>query len=108
MLAKFTGRSGEIGVRRAMGATRPDIFIQCLVETGVVGAAGGVLGLALTALGLAADRTFVDAGLQRLAHLDEVAVGVTLLLAVCATVCSGLYPIWRASRVQPALQLKAQ
>lgn len=108
MLAKFTGRSGEIGVRRALGATRADIFLQCLVETGFVGALGGVLGLALTALGLAADRTIVDAGLQRLAHLDEVAVAITLLLAVCATLCSGLYPTWRASRIQPALQLKSQ
>jgi putative ABC transport system permease protein len=108
MLAKFTGRSGEIGVRRAMGATRSDIFLQCLIETGVVGAVGGVLGLVLTVLGLAADRTIVDAGVQRLAHLDEVAVAVTLVLAVCATLCSGLYPTWRASRVQPALQLKTQ
>jgi len=108
MLAKFTGWSGEIGVRRAMGATRSDIFRQCLVETGVVGAMGGVLGLALTALGLAGDRKIVDAGLQRLAHLDEATVAGTLLLAVCATLCSGLYPTWRASRVQPALQLKAQ
>jgi putative ABC transport system permease protein len=108
MLAKFTGRSGETGVRRAMGAARSDIFLQCLVETGIVGALGGVLGLLLTALGLAADRAIVDVGMQRLAHMDEVAVAVTLLLAVCATVCSGLYPIWRASRVQPALQLKTQ
>jgi ABC-type lipoprotein release transport system permease subunit len=30
------------------------------------------------------------------------------VLAICATVCSALYPVWRASRVQPAWQLKTQ
>lgn len=107
ILAKFTRRSQELGVRRALGASRSDLFRQCLVETGVVGTAGGLLGLALTALGLAADRAFVAGDLARLARLDEGAVALTLLLAVFATVCSGLYPTWRASQVQPGLQLKA-
>ncbi|HTV77527.1 MAG TPA: ABC transporter permease [Steroidobacteraceae bacterium] len=107
ILAKFTRRRSEFGVRRAMGATKSDIFLQCLVETGVVGAAGGLLGLILTALGLAADRAFVAGDLGRLAHLDEGVVTLALLVAVLATVCSGLYPTWRASQVQPGLQLKA-
>jgi putative ABC transport system permease protein len=108
MLAKFMARSSELGVRRALGAAKSDIILQCLVETGVVGAVGGVLGLALTALGLAADRAYVAGDLGRLAHLDEGAVVLTLSLAVAVTVLSGLYPTWRASGVQPALQLKAQ
>jgi putative ABC transport system permease protein len=108
MLAKFTARSSELGVRRALGAAKSDIFLQCLVETGVVGAVGGLLGLALTAVGLAADRAYVAGDLGRLAHLDEGAVVLTLSLAVAVTVLSGLYPTWRASGVQPALQLKAQ
>jgi putative ABC transport system permease protein len=97
-----------LGVRRALGAAKSDIFLQCLVEAGVVGAVGGLLGLALTALGLAADRAYVAGDLARLAHLDQGAVALTLSLAVVATILSGLYPTWRASRVQPALQLKAQ
>jgi putative ABC transport system permease protein len=108
MLAKFTNRSGELGIRRALGAAKSDVFLQCLMETGVVGTVGGLLGLVLTVLGLAADRAFVAGDLGRLAHLDAGAVALTLLLAVCATVGSGLYPTWRASGVQPALQLKAQ
>ncbi len=52
MLAKIMGRAGDIGVRRALGASRAAIFAQCLIETGVVGLAGGILGLGLTALGL--------------------------------------------------------
>jgi putative ABC transport system permease protein len=53
MLAKLMGRAGDIGVRRALGREPPRHFRwQCLVETGVVGLAGGLLGLVLTALGL--------------------------------------------------------
>jgi len=33
---------------------------------------------------------------------------ITLVVAVCATLCSALYPVWRASRTEPGLQLKAQ
>src|SRR5690606_2526312 len=50
LLAKFLRRSGEIGVRRALGASRLEIFKQFLVEAGVVGLAGGVLGLGLALL----------------------------------------------------------
>jgi len=59
MLAKIMGRAGDIGVRRALGASRRAIFIQCLVETGVVGLAGGLFGLVLTALGLLAARSLL-------------------------------------------------
>lgn len=108
MLAKFSGRAGEIGVRRALGATRRAIFVQCLVEAGVIGAVGGVLGLGLTMLGLAGVRASFDEDLARIAHLDTQSVLITLALAIVATVVAGLYPTWRASRVMPAWQLKAQ
>ena len=52
LLAKFLRRSGEIGVRRALGASRGEIFKQCLVEAGAIGLVGGVLGLGLALLGL--------------------------------------------------------
>ena len=47
LLAKFMRRSGEIGVRRALGATKRSIFAQSLVEAGTIGLAGGILGLSL-------------------------------------------------------------
>jgi putative ABC transport system permease protein len=108
MLAKIMGRTGDIGVRRALGASRGAVFAQCLIETGVVGLAGGILGLLLTALGLWGARSLLTEEFVALAHLDWVGTGIAVLLAVSATVLAGLYPTWRAAHVQPAWQLKAQ
>ena len=108
MLAKIMGRASDIGVRRALGASRRAIFAQCLVETGVVGLAGGILGLGLTAAGLLAARTLLTKEFVSLAHLDMTDTVIAVLLAVGATVLAGLYPTWRAAHVQPAWQLKAQ
>jgi len=108
MLAKFSSRAGELGVRRALGASKTDIFTQCLVETAVIGALGGIVGLGLTVVGLGVERTILSEDAARLAHLNSGMAFMTFGLAVFATVCSGLYPTWRASRVQPAWQLKAQ
>ncbi|WP_163594299.1 ABC transporter permease, partial [Klebsiella pneumoniae] len=52
LLAKTMRRAGEIGVRRALGATRRAIFAQFIVEAGLLGLAGALLGLALAAGGL--------------------------------------------------------
>jgi putative ABC transport system permease protein len=108
MLAKIMGRAGDIGVRRALGASRAAIFAQCLIETGVVGLAGGIFGLALTALGLWAARSLLTKNFVALAHLDLTDTAITVLLAVGATLLAGLYPTWRAAHLQPAWQLKAQ
>jgi putative ABC transport system permease protein len=108
MLAKIMNRAGDIGVRRALGANRATIFGQCLMEAGVVGLVGGLLGLALTALGLAGVRLIVSESTARLTHLSLSDIAIALGLAVCATTLAGLYPTWRAAHVQPAWQLKAQ
>lgn len=107
MLAKFMSRAGEIGVRRALGADRRAVFAQCLVETGVIGLAGGLLGLLLTAAGLAGVRAVLSETASRLAVLDFTDVVIAVAMAVIAAVLAGLYPTLRASQVQPAWQLKA-
>ena len=77
LLAKFLRRSGEIGVRRALGASRGAVFAQCLVEAGMVGLVGGVGGWLLTCSGLWLVRRqpveYAD-----LAHLDVGMFGVHL------------------------------
>ena len=108
MLAKIMGRAGDIGVRRALGASRRAIFGQCLIEAGVVGLAGGLLGLLLTALGLAGLRSLLSEEVTRLTHFSFADISIAIILAVLATTLAGLYPTWRAAQVQPAWQLKAQ
>jgi putative ABC transport system permease protein len=108
MLAKIMGRAGDIGVRRALGANRGAIFSQCLIEAGVIGLAGGLLGLALTALGLLGLRALLSDSVNRLTHLGLGDVAIAITLSIVATTLAGLYPTWRAAQVQPAWQLKAQ
>jgi putative ABC transport system permease protein len=111
MLARFSAKASDYAVRRALGASRSDIFLQCLTETAVVGVLGGVLGLALTGVGLAANRWslgYLADVAGPLMDLNRDVMALTVALAIGATLCSGLYPTWRATRVQPAWQLKAQ
>ena len=107
LLAKFMRRAGEIGVRRALGATRSEIYAQYLTEAGTVGLAGGVMGLSLTAVGVAGVGILFPPQIARLAHLDASLVGLTIVVAVAATVLAAFYPTWRAAHVQPAWQLKS-
>ncbi len=107
LLAKFSARAAEVGVRRALGATRGAIFRQFLVEAAVVGFAGGILGLAL-ALGALALIGAQSRGLSVVTQMDWAMLGTTFLLAIAAALLAGLLPTWRATKVTPALQLKSQ
>jgi putative ABC transport system permease protein len=107
LLAKFLRRAGEIGVRRALGASRREIYTQYLIEAATVGLAGGVLGLLITAVGVTGVGVLFPPQIAKLAHLDFSLVGLTLLVAIVATVLAAFYPAWRAARVQPAWQLKS-
>jgi putative ABC transport system permease protein len=105
LLAKFLKRAGEIGVRRALGATQSDVLTQCLVEAGLIGFLGGIGGLLLTVGGLWLVRQqpveYAD-----LLHLDVPMFLLTFALAIFASLMAGLIPAVRASRVVPGLQLK--
>lgn len=107
LLAKFMRRRGEIGVRRALGASRQAIYAQFLTEAAMVGVAGGLLGVLLTGAGIFGMSSFFDARVVRLVHVDAGLLGLTLLTSIAATVLASLYPAWRAAQVQPAWQLKS-
>ena len=107
LLAKFMRRAGEIGVRRALGASRRDIYTQYLIEAASVGLAGGALGLVLTVVGISGVGLLFQPQIARLAHLDLSLVGLTLLVAIVATMAAAFFPAWRAANVQPAWQLKS-
>lgn len=114
LLAKFLNNAPLTGIRRALGASRKQVFMQHLVEVGVISSIGAVLGLALGGLlllGLRALYTVdpTDAGgTQALAHVDVTSVVTALALAFFATIAAGLYPAWRIGRIPPAVYLKAQ
>jgi putative ABC transport system permease protein len=102
MLATVTERTREIGIRRAIGATRRTVMSQFLTETVTLAAAGGLMGVALGAVGVVALRwytgweaTFTWAG-------AILAFGVSLAVGVL----SGLFPAWRASRLDPIRALR--
>jgi len=105
LLAKFMRRAGEIGVRRALGATRRAVLAQCMVEAGLIGLLGGIGGWLLTMIGLWLVRrqplVYAD-----LVHLDAVMFLTIFVLAVLASMVAGLLPALRASRIAPGLQLK--
>ncbi|WP_201315511.1 ABC transporter permease [Dyella sp. EPa41] len=107
MLAKFLRRAGELGVRRALGASKREVFSQLLVESGVIGLAGGIGGLVLAFTGLWLVR-LQPSNYASLAHLDVKMLLITFLLAIGSTLLAGLLPAWRACQITPALQLKSQ
>ena len=107
LLAKFSSRASEVGVRRALGASRSQVFQQFLMEAIVIGLAGGVLGL-LLAWGALQLIALQSKELALLAHMDWQMLALTFVLSVLASVLAGLLPTWRACNVTPALQLKSQ
>lgn len=106
LLSKFMRKIGEISVRRAMGASRMDIFLQFGFESAVIGLFGSACGLLLAELGLCAVRSRPD-DYAHLAHMDASMLVLTIVLAMSSTVVAGLLPAWRACRVQPSLQMKS-
>jgi putative ABC transport system permease protein len=105
LLAKFLRRAGEIGVRRALGASRRAVFAQCLTEAGLIGLIGGVSGWLLTLAGLWLVRR-QQTPYSDLVHMDVSMFAVTFGLAVAVSLLAGALPALRASRIAPALQLK--
>lgn len=106
LAARFLRRSTELGVRRVLGAPRRAIVVQCLVEAGAVGAAGGLLALPLTLFGLWVIR-LQDQGYTDQARFDAPLFALLLALAVGVGLLVGLLPAWRAARIAPALQVKS-
>jgi putative ABC transport system permease protein len=108
LLAKFLARSGEIGLRRAVGASKRALFAQFLTEAGLVGIVGALSGLALTAGGLAALRVlYADSATGNLARLEPTMVLITIAVAIAASLLAGIYPTWKACQIAPATQLKS-
>ena len=107
LLGKFLARAPEVGVRRALGASRASVFLQHLVECELIGLLGGVTGLGLSWIALRLiNRMF--AGIDFQLGIDLPMVGAAFALALFAGLVAGIYPSWRICRVAPATYLKLQ
>jgi putative ABC transport system permease protein len=106
LLGKFLARAPEISVRRALGASRAQIFLQHIVECEVVGIIGGTIGMLLS-LGVLAFLTKVLPGNMPV-QLDGRMILSAVFLSLVAGFLAGVYPAWRVCTMPPALQLKLQ
>jgi len=107
LLARFMRRGPDIGIRRALGASRGAIYRQYLVEAAVIGLAGGLLGALLTVSFIGNLNLVFEEKIARTVHSDAGTMALAICLAVVVAIIAAAYPVWRASRIQPAWQLKA-
>jgi len=107
LLTKFVGKKAETSLRRALGASRKNVFNQQIVEVAVIGFAGGLIGLLIAGFGLQGIKYLYDspAGLVK---LDWVMMFVAIGIAIVSSMIAGLYPSWRVCKIPPAAQLKTQ
>jgi len=102
MLASVTERTREIGVRKSVGATRQDVLLQFLVESSMMAAIGGALGVTVAAILAFAVRQLTPIPMQ----LPIVWVIIAVLLATTIGVIFGVYPAYRASKLNPIEALR--
>jgi putative ABC transport system permease protein len=102
MLVSVTERTREIGVRKALGARRRTILFQFLIESLVLSSLGGIIGLAC---GFSV-AYIVDAVTPLPAQLSALAVLAGLGFSMFVGMFFGIYPAWRASRLDPIVALR--
>ena len=102
MLVSVSERTREIGVRKAIGATRANIMVQFLIESIIVSALGGAVGVLLARLGV----NFAGQLMDMTVSLDSTVVLAALGFSIVVGVVFGLYPAAKASKMNPIEALR--
>ncbi|MDF1545505.1 MAG: ABC transporter permease [bacterium] len=102
MLVAVTQRTREIGVRKAVGARRSNILFQFLVEAATLTGLGGIVGIIFGALiGLV-----VTSVLEWRYQLSPLWILLSLLVSAGTGIVAGMYPAWKAAKVDPIVALR--
>ncbi|HSB62104.1 MAG TPA: ABC transporter permease [Vicinamibacteria bacterium] len=104
MLASVAERTREVGVRRALGATRRDVASQFLVESSLLTVAGGMLGAGLGIAGSLVIHRYADWPTA----IAPLMLVLALLMALGVGIGFGFYPAWEAARLQPMDALRRE
>jgi putative ABC transport system permease protein len=109
MLVTVTERTREIGVRRALGASQREILSQFLAETVFLTLLGAVMGLVLALVALLAGSAAIDHWLLPWPfHVEGWSVVVAVVFSTMVGLVFGLWPAWRASRLDPVVALRME
>ncbi|MFO7313431.1 ABC transporter permease [Rhodothermus marinus] len=100
MFVSVKERTREIGIRKAVGATRRAILVQFLIEAILVCLIGGVIGVLLAMALTGVVNLFIDA------FLPATTVAIAFLICVLTGITFGLAPAWTAARAQPIEALR--
>ncbi|MGE0711790.1 MAG: ABC transporter permease [Planctomycetota bacterium] len=107
MLVSVTERTREIGIRKALGAKNRDILAQFLIEAVALGALGGLAGIACGYLAGAFAREVISIWVNfPPIHVPGWAIGIALGFSGTVGLISGLYPAWKAARLNPIEALR--
>jgi len=100
MLVSVSERTREIGIRKAVGARTYDILSQFVIEAMMLSVTGGILGIALGAIGALALSSVVPT------EITPWAVGLAFFFSAGVGMFFGVYPAWKASKLDPIVALR--